>query len=225
MKVDDETSPPLPNFTHLADLALFLKKEKIDVDSGEKSGELFSNIKRLTSKNNEKLLISDEMNQLPGKNDSIGSSKQSTDLTHKTKSDEKVEEDTESEGEYLKKYVTWYINNAEKGKQQYIQKHKELTHQLGSEKEKRVRLEQNMVKKEQEIANLLQTLKTEKKKAMDREKIMNENIERLGGKRQKMNQFCVRCEAASLFKFQPLSFCSDFCLKETAKSLNSVQTV
>lgn len=130
----------------------------------------------------------------------------------------RVDDNEEVEdGKYSKKYVNWYVGNVEKDKQHYVIKNEQLTILLNVEKEKNEVLEQK-------VAALMESLNTEKEKAMDREKTMKELIQQLEGKRQKMKQFCIRCEAKSQFKFQSLSFCSKICLEETAKSLKTIKT-
>lgn len=126
--------------------------------------------------------------------------------------------------EYLKKFVNWYVNNVVKEKRCYIQKNEEMARLLASEKEKREDLEQKVVENEKKVVELTEALKADKKVAMDREKTMKDRIEQLEGKRQKMNQVCVRCGEESRFKFQSLSFCSKTCLDETAESLVPFKT-
>lgn len=173
------------------------------------------------------MLISGEVDRhdsdVPDENNPTRSLDQSINLTQ-TKESGRNENEKVDDSEYLKKYVNWYVHYVDKEKRQYIQKNQELARQLKSEKETSESLEEEMVEKEKKVVELMGALKTEQEKAMKREKTMNERIEQLEGKRQKMNKLCVRCEEESVFQFQSLSFCSKVCLEEAAKSLNSVIT-
>lgn len=132
----------------------------------------------------------------------------------------KVEANSDDDGEYLKKYVNWYVECVDKEKQQYKQKNEDLARLLEVEKKERTILEDKLAKNEKKVTELTEALDAEKIKTGE----LNKRIKEIERKGQKFNQLCVRCQAESLFKFQSLSFCSESCLKKIAESIKSIET-